>query len=133
MHWGIHFAPVEVAQYEPELGRAAIDAGADLVLGHHQHILKGIEVYRGKVIFHGLANFVMDVYMKALAGHPAVKEMQDSSPSTPSATARTTRPIPSTRRRADGHRPSDDRGRSIAAWIHPVLHQPFRSARAPVR
>src|SRR6266851_4429486 len=44
VHWGIHFTPVEVAQYESELGRAAIDAGADLVLGHHQHILKAIEV-----------------------------------------------------------------------------------------
>ncbi|MCU1658643.1 MAG: hypothetical protein JWO57_3299, partial [Pseudonocardiales bacterium] len=37
VHWGIHFTPVEVAEYESELGRAAIDAGADLVLGHHQH------------------------------------------------------------------------------------------------
>ena len=80
VHWGIHFAPVEVAQYESELGRAAIDAGADLVLGHHQHILKAIEVYRGKVIFHGLANFVMDVYMKALAGNPGVKDMQRHFP-----------------------------------------------------
>src|SRR5260370_26029673 len=34
-HWGIHFTPVEVAQYAAELGRAAIDAGADLVLCHH--------------------------------------------------------------------------------------------------
>jgi poly-gamma-glutamate capsule biosynthesis protein CapA/YwtB (metallophosphatase superfamily) len=80
VHWGIHFTPVQVARYESELGRAAIDAGADLVLGHHQHILKAIEVYRGRVIFHGLANFVMDVYMKALADNPGVKEMQHHFP-----------------------------------------------------
>ena len=80
VHWGIHFTPVEVAQYESELGRAAIDAGAGLVLGHHQHILKAIEVYRGKVIFHGLANFVMDVYMKTLAANPGVKDMQRHFP-----------------------------------------------------
>jgi poly-gamma-glutamate capsule biosynthesis protein CapA/YwtB (metallophosphatase superfamily) len=80
VHWGIHFTPVAVADYESELGRAAIDAGADLVLGHHQHILKGIEVYQGKVIFHGLANFVMDVHLKALANNPGVKAMQKHNP-----------------------------------------------------
>lgn len=56
-HWGIHFTPVVLAMYESEVARAAIDAGADLILGHHQHVVKGIQVYRGKVIFHGLGNF----------------------------------------------------------------------------
>ncbi|NLE81679.1 MAG: CapA family protein [Rhodococcus sp.] len=37
---------------------AAIDAGADAVVGHHSHITRGIEMYRGKPIFHGLGNFV---------------------------------------------------------------------------
>ena len=35
-----------------------VDAGADLVFGHHAHIMRGIEVYRGRPIFHGLGNFV---------------------------------------------------------------------------
>jgi poly-gamma-glutamate synthesis protein (capsule biosynthesis protein) len=61
IHWGIHFLPAVVADYEHEMAVAAIDAGADLILGHHQHILKGIEVYKGKVIFHGLGNFVGDL------------------------------------------------------------------------
>lgn len=60
-HWGLHFVRSKVADYERELARAAIDAGADVVLGHHQHILKGIDSYRGKLIFHGLNNFAMDV------------------------------------------------------------------------
>ena len=59
-HWGIHNAPVIIPDYEFEVGHAAIDAGADLVLGTHPHILKGIEVYKGKVIVHSLANFVME-------------------------------------------------------------------------
>ncbi len=58
-HWGIHYAPVVIPDYEFEVAYAAIDAGADLVLGTHPHILKGIEVYKGKVIVHSLANFVM--------------------------------------------------------------------------
>lgn len=79
-HWGIHFTPVAVAPYERELARIAIDAGADIVLGHHQHILKGVDVYDGKVIFHGLGNFVMDVHMQAHAGREALQEMQDQYP-----------------------------------------------------
>jgi poly-gamma-glutamate synthesis protein (capsule biosynthesis protein) len=44
--------------YERPLAQAAIDAGADVVVGHHAHILRGIELYRGLPIFHGLGNFV---------------------------------------------------------------------------
>jgi poly-gamma-glutamate synthesis protein (capsule biosynthesis protein) len=79
-HWGIHFTPVAVADYESELAYAAIDAGADIVLGHHQHILKAIEVYKGKAIFHGLGNFVMDVYMSEHATNPGIKDMQRHFP-----------------------------------------------------
>jgi poly-gamma-glutamate capsule biosynthesis protein CapA/YwtB (metallophosphatase superfamily) len=79
-HWGIHFTPVVVAPYEGALARIAIDAGADIVLGHHQHVLKGVDVYEGKVIFHGLGNFAMDVHMKEHAGGAALQEMQDQYP-----------------------------------------------------
>lgn len=61
MHWGIHFIPAVIAEYQRELARAAIDAGADLILGHHAHILKGIEVYKKKVIFYSLCNFAIDL------------------------------------------------------------------------
>jgi poly-gamma-glutamate capsule biosynthesis protein CapA/YwtB (metallophosphatase superfamily) len=59
-HWGVHHVPGLIAQYQFEVGHAAIDAGADVILGHHAHILKGLEVYKGKVIFFSLANFAMD-------------------------------------------------------------------------
>ncbi len=59
MHWGIHHVPAMIAMYQKEVGHAAIDAGVDLILGHHAHILKGIEVYKGKVVFYSLCNFVM--------------------------------------------------------------------------
>jgi poly-gamma-glutamate capsule biosynthesis protein CapA/YwtB (metallophosphatase superfamily) len=57
-HKGIGHVPVVVPAYERELGRTAIDCGADVVVGHHAQILRGIEVYRGKRVFHGLGNFV---------------------------------------------------------------------------
>lgn len=58
LHKGIIHTPAVLARYELDLSHAAIDAGADLILGHHAHILKGIEVYKGKVIFHGLNQLV---------------------------------------------------------------------------
>ena len=62
MHWGLHFREGELATYEIKYARQCIDAGADVILGHHQHILKPVEIYKGKPIFYGLANFAFDMY-----------------------------------------------------------------------
>ncbi|MBL8552168.1 MAG: CapA family protein [Hyphomonadaceae bacterium] len=58
LHKGLVHMPAVLAMYERPVARAAVDAGADIVLGCHAHILRGIEIYRGKPIFHGLGNFV---------------------------------------------------------------------------
>jgi hypothetical protein len=58
-HWGIEY----IAEPEPEqveLAHAAMDAGADLVVGDHAHWPKGIEMYGGKPIFYGTGNFLFD-------------------------------------------------------------------------
>jgi len=55
-HKGMVHRPAVLAPYERPLSQAAIDAGADVVVGHHAHIIKGIELYRGNPIFHGLGN-----------------------------------------------------------------------------
>jgi len=65
IHWGIHDLPKFIADYEVEVTHAAIDAGADLILGHHQHLLKAIEVYKGKVCFHGLGTFALSLSPQA--------------------------------------------------------------------
>lgn len=57
LHKGLGHVRAKLAQYERDVARAAIDAGADVVVGHHAHILRGIELYRGRPIFHGLGNF----------------------------------------------------------------------------
>lgn len=59
LHWGVHFIPRVIADYQRTAARAAFDAGADLILGHHAHVPKAIEVYRGKVCFYSLSNFIM--------------------------------------------------------------------------
>lgn len=58
LHKGMVHTHAELQMYEKPLAHAAIDAGADAVIGHHAHILRGIEVYRGKPIYHNLGNFV---------------------------------------------------------------------------
>ncbi|WP_037144420.1 CapA family protein [Rhodococcoides fascians] len=58
LHKGIGHTPAALADYESPVSHAAIDAGADIVIGHHAHIMRGIEIYHGKPIFHGLGNFV---------------------------------------------------------------------------
>ena len=59
-HWGLHFTPAVLADYQRIVGHYALDEGADVVIGHHTHILKGIEVYKGKPIFYSLANFAAE-------------------------------------------------------------------------
>lgn len=58
MHWGIHNVPRMLADYQPVVARAAMGAGADLIVGHHPHIPKGIEVIDGKVCFYSQSHFI---------------------------------------------------------------------------
>ena len=59
MHWGIHFIPRMIADYQIITAKAAFAAGADLILGHHAHVPKAIGAYGGKVCFYSLSNFIM--------------------------------------------------------------------------
>lgn len=67
LHKGLVHIPVDIADYEFEVAHAAIDAGAHAVLGHHAHIMRGIEFYKDAPIFHGLGNFI--TLTDALSGH----------------------------------------------------------------
>jgi poly-gamma-glutamate synthesis protein (capsule biosynthesis protein) len=66
LHWGIHYFRAAIAGYQPAVAHAAIEAGADIILGHHPHMLKGIEVYKGKVILYSIGNFAFDSHPKAV-------------------------------------------------------------------
>ncbi len=66
-----------IADYQKDVARAAIDAGAGLILGHHAHILKGVELYRGVPIVYSLCNFAVDLRMdEAHANSKSFKEIQ---------------------------------------------------------
>lgn len=53
-HWGLH---KDVLEYMTEIAHAAIDAGADIVIGHGPHYSLPVEFYRGKPVFYGLGSF----------------------------------------------------------------------------
>ncbi|WP_338598073.1 CapA family protein [Saccharopolyspora sp. SCSIO 74807] len=65
LHWGVPFcylptAQGPLAQYQQPLGRRLIDAGADLVIGHHPHCLHPAEFYERGLILYSTGNFVFD-------------------------------------------------------------------------
>jgi poly-gamma-glutamate capsule biosynthesis protein CapA/YwtB (metallophosphatase superfamily) len=59
LHGGFDFQTAPSA-FLRTAARAAVDAGADLVLAHHPHVLQGAEWYRGKLIAYSLGNFLFD-------------------------------------------------------------------------
>ena len=58
-HWGTEYDPTPFPR-QRALAKAAIDAGADLVIGNHAHWAGAMEVYKGKPIWYALGNFVFD-------------------------------------------------------------------------
>ena len=60
IHGGDEYSHV-VNDRQRSFAYAAIDAGADLVVGHHPHVLQPIEVYKDRLILHSLGNFVFDL------------------------------------------------------------------------
>lgn len=58
-HWGIEYTK-DPTRHQQDVARAAIDAGADMVLGSHPHWIQGIESYKGRLIVYCLGNFIFD-------------------------------------------------------------------------
>jgi len=58
-HWGLEYEHYPWDAQTSE-AHAAIDAGADLVIGHHPHVLQGFETYRGRLIAYSLGDLVFD-------------------------------------------------------------------------
>ena len=73
-HWGVHFVPRIVADYQVIIAKAAVAAGADLILGHHAHTPKAIGVHDGKTCFYSLSNFIMSSTAKSAAAGAAFEK-----------------------------------------------------------
>jgi len=60
-HWGIEYK-ADFSAGQQQLAHGFIDAGADVVIGAHPHVIEPIEIYKGKTIFYSLGNFIFDQY-----------------------------------------------------------------------
>jgi uncharacterized membrane protein (UPF0127 family) len=58
-HWGEEYKKI-ANERQRKLAKIAIDSGADLVIGHHPHVIQDIEKYKDKFIFYSLGNFIFD-------------------------------------------------------------------------
>lgn len=58
-HWGLEFLP-KPNLLQRNLAHIAVDAGADLIIGHHPHVLQTRERYHGRLIIYSLGNFIFD-------------------------------------------------------------------------
>ena len=75
-HWGVSMRYQHLVPYQIELGRRAIDAGADLVVGHHPHTVQPIEIYRGRAICYSLAQFGFDLEGGAISEETMLLECE---------------------------------------------------------
>lgn len=61
----VHFGEnkdTTIQDYQYNVAHAYVDAGADLIIGSHIHLLQGAEIYKGKYIFYGVGNFLFENY-----------------------------------------------------------------------
>lgn len=64
IHWGDEYA-LHPNQLQKKLAHQFIDAGADVIIGHHPHVVQSIEKYKDKLIFYSLGNFIFDQYFSS--------------------------------------------------------------------
>jgi poly-gamma-glutamate synthesis protein (capsule biosynthesis protein) len=62
-HWGVEYESTATAG-QVALAHKAIDAGADMVLAHHPHVIQGVEFYKDRLIAYSLGDFVFDHYSR---------------------------------------------------------------------
>lgn len=73
-HWGVEYSATTTA-LQRRLAHAAIDAGADLVIGSHTHWAGGIEIYKGRPIFYSLGDFVSTIGRSEQTNESVVLEL----------------------------------------------------------
>lgn len=61
VHWGVE-ATTNLTDGQKSMGKAFVDAGADVVIGMHSHCMQGLEYYKGKLIAYSLGNFVFSSF-----------------------------------------------------------------------
>lgn len=76
IHWGDEYEPVHNDAQET-FAYGLIDAGVDLIVGHHPHVVQDIERYQGKLIFYSLGNFIFDQYFSQAVQEGLILELAE--------------------------------------------------------
>ncbi len=76
-HWGKEY-DLQSSDFQIKTGKQLIDYGADLVIGHHPHVVQPYDVYNGKYIFYSVGNFVFDQEHEITKDSFAVRVILDS-------------------------------------------------------
>lgn len=78
VHWGNEFE-MSPDNIQEEMGRKMIDAGADIVIGSHPHVIQPFEKYKDKYIFYSLGNFVFDQEHEITKSSMAIRVFLDKN------------------------------------------------------
>jgi poly-gamma-glutamate capsule biosynthesis protein CapA/YwtB (metallophosphatase superfamily) len=72
-HWGVEYHPRTT--HQQDLAHLVIDNGADMVIGHHPHVIEATETYKGKFIAYSMGNFIFDQYFSNDTMHGLVVDV----------------------------------------------------------
>lgn len=84
-HWGVEYVD-DANRDQVKWAHQTIDAGADMVLAHHPHVIQGVEFYKGRLIAYSLGDFVFDHYSRK-TGEAFILEAELGPHGTPEARA----------------------------------------------
>jgi poly-gamma-glutamate capsule biosynthesis protein CapA/YwtB (metallophosphatase superfamily) len=74
-HWGAEGAP-KPKQYQRDLAKRSLRAGADLIIGHHPHTLQGLESFASKAVIYSLGNFIFTSYGRQVSTQGAALQIE---------------------------------------------------------
>jgi poly-gamma-glutamate synthesis protein (capsule biosynthesis protein) len=75
LHWGNEYLP-SAETWRVTLAHQLVDAGADIIFGHHPHVWQGYEIYQDKPIFYSFGNFIFDQSWSSETSHSQIAELK---------------------------------------------------------
>ncbi len=75
LHWGNEYLP-EAETWRIDLAKKLIDAGADIIHGHHPHVWQNYEIYKDKPIFYSFGNFIFDQSWSYATSHSQIAQLK---------------------------------------------------------
>ena len=76
IHWGNEYE-LDYSNNQKTIGHNLVDKGADLIIGHHPHVIQPMEIYKNKPIFYSLGNFIFDQFTEETTKGFAVEVILD--------------------------------------------------------